>query len=79
MQKAMVNMMRSFDVKEDDIEKIVSKYKGKVLDTAQCDKELIKLGYPAIFSVFEDDDEYYYEDYDSFEKNPSRSFDDDFE
>ncbi len=75
----MINMMRSFEVREEDIEQIVSKYKGKVLDTAQCDKELIKLGYPAIFSVFEDDDEYYYDDYDSFEKNHSRNFDEDFD
>lgn len=78
MQKAMINMMKSFEVKEEDIEQIVSKYKGKVLDTAQCDKELIRLGYPAIFSVFEDD-EYNYDDYDSFEKNPSKYFDEDFD
>ncbi|DAB34578.1 MAG TPA: hypothetical protein CFH82_04445 [Sulfurospirillum sp. UBA12182] len=61
--KSVIYELRANDVKEEDIELIISRVKNR-LSERNLDIELQKLGYPKIFTVDYDDlDEF--DDYDS--------------
>ncbi|HJE03431.1 hypothetical protein AAX26_00366 [Aliarcobacter thereius] len=59
MSLAIIYELRANDIKEEDIELIMSRIKNR-LSEENIDKELVKLGYPKIFTVD-------YDDYDNFD------------
>lgn len=62
MNLAIIYELRAADVKEEDIELIMSRVKNR-LSEENIDKELVKLGYPKIFTVdYNDYDNYDYSD-----------------
>lgn len=61
---SIIYELRANDVKEEDIQTIIAKVKNRLTEE-NLDKELVKLGYPKIFTV--DYDDYYDDDGDSFE------------
>lgn len=61
---SIIYELRANDVKEEDIEIIIAKVKNRLTEE-NLDKELVKLGYPKIFTV--DYDDYYDDDSDDFE------------
>ena len=63
MNLAIIYELRAADVKEEHIEQIMDKVKNR-LSEENIDKELVKLGYPKIFTVD-------YSEYDSFDYNDS--------
>ena len=65
MNLAIIYELRAADVKEEDIELIMSRVKNR-LSEENIDKELVKLGYPKIFTVD-------YSDYDNYDYNDNYS------
>lgn len=62
MNLAIIYELRAANVKEEDIELIMSRVKNR-LSEENIDKELVKLGYPKIFTVdYSDYDNYDYSD-----------------
>jgi hypothetical protein len=61
---AIIYELRANDVKEEDIQTIISKVKNRLTEE-NLDAELQKLGYAKIFTV--DYDDYYDDDVDDFE------------
>lgn len=62
MNLAIIYELRANDVKEEDIELIMNRVKNR-LSEENIDKELVKLGYPKIFTVdYDDYDNYDYAD-----------------
>ncbi|RXJ96921.1 hypothetical protein CRU94_02070 [Arcobacter sp. AHV-9/2010] len=76
MNLAIIYELRANDVKEEDIELIMNRVKNR-LSEENIDKELLKLGYPKIFTVdYDDYDNYDYSD-DSYSHISKGSFDED--
>ncbi|MDX4039449.1 hypothetical protein [Aliarcobacter skirrowii] len=76
MNLAIIYELRANDVKEEDIELIMNRVKNR-LSEENIDKELVKLGYPKIFTVdYDDYDNYDYAD-DSYFPSSKGSFDED--
>jgi hypothetical protein len=76
MNLAIIYEIRANDVKEEDIELIMNRVKNR-LSEENIDKELVKLGYPKIFTVdYDDYDNYDYAD-DSYSPSSKGSFDED--
>jgi hypothetical protein len=72
---SIIYELRANDVKEEDIQTIIAKVKNRLTEE-NLDKELVRLGYPKIFTV--DYDDYYDDDGDTFEdmrKGGGRDFD----
>ena len=65
MNLAIIYELRAADVKEEDIELIMSRVKNR-LSEENIDKELVKLGYPKIFTVD-------YSVYDNYDYNDNYS------
>ena len=65
MNLAIIYELRAADVKEEDIELIMSRVKYR-LSEENIDKELVKLGYPKIFTVD-------YSEYDNYDYSDSYS------
>ncbi|QEZ88468.1 hypothetical protein [Aliarcobacter cibarius] len=65
MDLAIIYELRANDVKEEDIELIMSRVKNR-LSEENIDKELVKLGYPKIFTVD-------YSEYDNYDYSDSYS------
>jgi len=79
MESSVLNLLKDSDVKDSDIEFLQKKFKGKIFNVEECDKELVKLGYePVFFTDYdEEEDEYDNEYEDDYKKNHHRkSFDD---
>ncbi|NLN12951.1 MAG: hypothetical protein GX169_01825 [Arcobacter skirrowii] len=76
MNLAIIYELRANDVKEEDIELIMNRVKNR-LSEENIDKELVKLGYPKIFTVdYDDYDNYDYAD-DSYSPSSKGSSDED--
>lgn len=72
MNLAIIYELRAADVKEEDIELIMNKVKNR-LSEENIDKELVKLGYPKIFTTdYQDYDNFDYDD--SFTRNSKSNF-----
>ncbi|AXK48256.1 hypothetical protein CRU87_00860 [Aliarcobacter trophiarum LMG 25534] len=72
MSLAIIYELRAADVKEEHIEQIMDKIKNR-LSEENIDKELVKLGYPKIFTVdYDDYDNFDYDD--SFTPNSKSNF-----
>lgn len=68
MNLAIIYELRANNVKEEDIELIMNRVKNR-LSEENIDKELVKLGYPKIFTV----DYSEYDDYDYSSKSSSQA------
>ncbi|OCL82893.1 hypothetical protein [Arcobacter porcinus] len=76
MSLAIIYELRANDIKEEDIELIMSRIKNR-LSEENIDKELVKLGYPKIFTVdYDDYDNFDYAE-DDFAPNSKGHYDDD--
>ncbi len=74
MDLAIIYELRAADVKEEDIELIMNRVKNR-LSEENIDKELVKMGYPKIFTVdYSEYDNYDYND--NYSSNSKGSFDD---
>ncbi|MBL3519726.1 MULTISPECIES: hypothetical protein [Arcobacteraceae] len=74
MNLAIIYELRANDVKEEDIELIMDRVKNR-LSEENIDKELVKLGYPKIFTVdYDEYDDFSYED--NYSPNHKGNFDD---
>jgi hypothetical protein len=63
MNLAIIYELRANDVSEEHIELIMDRVKNR-LSEENIDKELVKLGYPKIFTVdYDDYDNYDYDNY----------------
>ena len=63
MNLAIIYELRANDVSEEHIELIMDRVKNRLTEE-NIDKELVKLGYPKIFTVHYDDyDNYDYDNY----------------
>ncbi|MBF7070452.1 hypothetical protein ACN9K5_04655 [Aliarcobacter butzleri] len=63
MNLAIIYELRANDVSEEHIELIMDRVKNRLTED-NIDKELVKLGYPKIFTVdYDDYDNYNYDDY----------------
>lgn len=63
MNLAIIYELRANDVSEEHIELIMDRVKNRLTEE-NIDKELVKLGYPKIFTVDHDDyDNYDYDNY----------------
>jgi len=78
MESSVLNLLKDSDVKDSDIEFLQKKFKGKIFNVEECDKELVKLGYePVFFTDYDEEDEYDNEYEDDYKKiHHRKSFDD---
>lgn len=76
MSLAIIYELRANDINEKDIELIMDRVKNRLTEE-NIDKELVKLGYPKIFTVdYDDYDNFDYED-DSYSPSTKGHFDED--
>jgi hypothetical protein len=61
--ESIIYELRYNDVKEEDIKTIIERVKNRVSEE-NIDRELVKLGYPKIFTIDYDDYDNYGDDYD---------------
>jgi len=75
MSLAIIYELRANDVKEEDIELIMDRVKNRLTEE-NIDNELIKLGYPKIFTIdYSEYDDYDYGD-DNYSSYNRKDFDD---